>query len=294
MMIEKTLSIKDVIINYAEAPSPGPALILLHGFPGRWQEFLPIMPELAFRNHLYALDLRGQGKSGRTPGEYHSKLYGKDILSFLGYEFEEPVILFGMSAGGLVALDVAAQAPDKVSAVIVGDSPIDIGLLKTWMKSEQFTDFYSALRNLAGSGKPLEQISNDLAEIQVNIPGEQEPVRYGDQPGVNALELRQFAKTLSMLDPGVLDYHAEGRADEFFAGFDLDEMLPNITCPVLLAQGNPNLGGMMTDESVDYVLAELPDATHVLIEGAGHDLILNTWKERSLLRAIFTFLDTLE
>ena len=294
MMIEKTLITKDVIINYAEAPSPGPALILLHGIPGRWQEFLPIMPNLAFRYHLYALDLRGQGKSGRTAGEYHSRLYGKDILSFLTHEFEEPVILFGMSAGGLVALDVAAQAPGRVKAVIVGDSPIDFVQLKTWMKSEEFMELFSAFRDLAGSEKPLLQISNELAEIQVNIPGELEPIRYADQPGMDALELRQFAKTLSMLDPGVLDYHAEGRADEFLAGFDLEEMLPNITCPVLLVQGNPNLGGMMTDESVDFALAELPDATHVLIERAGHDLLMNTWKERSLLQAMFTFLDTLE
>ena len=295
MIIEKTLCTNDVIINYGEAPSPGlPLILLLHGFPGRWQEFLPIMPELAFRYHLYAIDFRGQGKSGRTAGKYHSKLYGKDTLSFLTHEFEEPVILFGMSAGGLVALDVAAQAPDKVSAVIVGDSPIDIEQLKTWMKSEEFTDFYSSLRNLAGSEKPLAELSTELGDILVNVPGQREPIRYADQPGVDALELRQIAKTLSMLDPGVLDYHAEGQADEFLAGFDLDEMLPKITCPVLLVQGNPILGGMMTDEAVDYALAELPDATHVLIEGAGHDLILNTWKERSLLRAMFTFLDTLD
>jgi pimeloyl-ACP methyl ester carboxylesterase len=155
-------------------------------------------------------------------------------------------------------------------------------------------ELFSSFRDLAGSGKPLVQISNDLAEIPVNIPGEQESIRYADQPGVDALELRQFAKTLSMLDPGVLDYHADGRADEYLVGFDLDEMLPKITCPVLLVQGNPDLGGMMTDASVDYALAELPDATHVLIEGAGHDLLMNTWKERSLLRALFTFLDTLE
>jgi pimeloyl-ACP methyl ester carboxylesterase len=294
MMIEKTLITKDVIINYAEAPSPGPDLILLHGIPGRWQEFLPIMPDLAFRYHLFALDFRGQGKSSRTAGEYHSKSYGKDILSFLNHEFEEPVILFGMSAGGLVALDVAAQAPGRVKAVIVGDSPIDIVRLKTWMKSEEFMELFSAFRDLAGSEKSRVQISNYLAEIQINIPGEQEPIRYADQPGVDALELRQFAKTLSMLDPGVLDYHAEGRADEYLAGFDLEKMLPNITCPVLLVQGNPNLGGMMTNESVANALAELPDATTVLIEGAGHDLLVNTWKERFLLRAIFTFLDTLE
>lgn len=51
---------------------------------------------------------------------------------------------------------------------------------------------------------------------------------------------------------------------------------------------------MMTDDAVEYALAMLPDAISVLIEGSGHDLLMNNWKEQSLLWAIFTFLDTLE
>ena len=155
-------------------------------------------------------------------------------------------------------------------------------------------DLFSALRELAGSDKPLVQLTNELAEVQVNIPGKQGSIRYADQPGMDALELRQFAKTLSILDPGVLEYHAEGRVNEYLAGFDLEKMLPSITCPVLLIQGNPSLGAMMTDESAASALAVLPDAISVKIEGSGHDLLMNNWKEQSLLRAIFTFLDTLE
>ena len=124
-MREKILETQGVIINYAEGPSSGPPLILLHGIPGRWQEFLPIVPFLAFSFHLYALDLRGQGKSGRTAGQYLSKTYGKDIVAFLCDKIEEPAVLCGMSAGGLVALDTVAQASDKVKAVILGESPID-------------------------------------------------------------------------------------------------------------------------------------------------------------------------
>lgn len=293
-MIEKTLSTKDVTINFAEAPSSGPPLILLHGFPGSWQEFLPIMPDLVFSYHLYALDLRGQGKSSRTAGEYHSKFYGKDLLSFLTHEFIEPVILFGMSAGGLVALDVAAQAPGRVKALILGDSPIDFKWLKTLMKSDEFISLFSAFRDLAGLDKSLAQIYNDLREIPVHLPGETEPVRYADQPGLDAIDLLRLAKTLCMLDPGALDYHAEGRVDEFLEGFELEEMLHNITCPVLLVQANPNLGGMMTDESVYFAMTELPNAAHVLMEDAGHNLGLDTWEVNPLLRVLLGFLETLD
>ena len=95
------------------------------------------------------------------------------------------------------------------------------------------------------------------------------------------------------MDPGVLEYHAEGRAREFLEGFDLDKVLERITSPVLLLQGNPLLGGMMTNEAVKHVQSILPNAMHVLIETAGHDLGLDTWEVSPLLRAVTSFLGSL-
>ena len=95
------------------------------------------------------------------------------------------------------------------------------------------------------------------------------------------------------MDPGVLEYHAEGRAREFLEGFDLDQILACITCPVLLLQGNPSLGGMMTNEVVKHVQSILPNTTHVLIEAAGHGLGLDTWEVSPLIRAVTSFLESL-
>jgi hypothetical protein len=51
---------------------------------------------------------------------------------------------------------------------------------------------------------------------------------------------------------------------------------------------------MMTDESVDFAMAVLPNATHVLIEETGHDLGLDTWEINPLLKVIVGFLETLD
>ncbi|MHA1279101.1 MAG: alpha/beta fold hydrolase [Candidatus Helarchaeota archaeon] len=99
-------------------------LLLLHGLPGHWQEFMPILPALILHWHVYALDLRGQGKSGHTLNQYKSKFYIEDIIGYIQHLFEEPVILYGQSAGGLEALAVSAEIPESVSGVILGDSPI--------------------------------------------------------------------------------------------------------------------------------------------------------------------------
>ena len=123
-------------INYAEGPYSGPPLVLLPGLPSRWQEFLPIMPALSLQWHTYALDYRGQGKSGHVPGQYLSKYYVADVVKFLQQLLDEPAILFGESAGGALSLWVAAQCPELVRAVVVGDFPPKMDELVAWMTYE--------------------------------------------------------------------------------------------------------------------------------------------------------------
>jgi pimeloyl-ACP methyl ester carboxylesterase len=112
-------------------------------------------------------------------------------------------------------------------------------------------------------------------------------------PGVDSLHILGLATTLKNMDPGVLEYHAGGRAETFLEGFDLDSILNRIRCPVLLLQGNPSLGGMMTDKAVRHVLSVLPGAVHALLEGSGHDLGMDTWQVAPLLRTVSSFLEAL-
>jgi pimeloyl-ACP methyl ester carboxylesterase len=291
MLTESSFNTGTIKINYAEGPHSGPPLVLLHGLPGRWQEFLPILPNLSLLWHTYALDFRGQGKSGRVPGRYLSKYYIADVEEFLHRQLDEPAILFGLSAGGNVALAVAANCPERVRAVVVGDSPIDMDMLIAWMTSEGFKYWFSTQRKLAGMDLSIAELARQIADIPIQVPGQEARIRYGDSPDVDAIEIQQLAITLHHMDPGVLEYHAEGRAREFLEGFDLDQLLTRIACPVLLLQGNPSLGGMMTDEAVKRVQSILPNAMHVLIETAGHGLGLDTWEMAPLIRAVASFLE---
>lgn len=118
-----------VVLNYAEVPAPGPPLVLLHGGNGRWQSFASILPDLAALWHIYAPDLRGHGKSGWDAGSYRLQDYADDTIAFLRDHIHEPAHLFGHSLGGIVALMVAAQYPEGVRAVAVGDSPLSS---QTW------------------------------------------------------------------------------------------------------------------------------------------------------------------
>jgi len=294
MLKERKLKIGAAELNYAEGPKSGPPLVLLHGLPGHWQEFISIMPTLILGWHVNALDFRGQGKSGRAPGQYQAKYYVADLVEFIRQQFSESVILYGQSGGGMVALNAAAQIPELVKGLILGDSPIDMQVLIDWMTSTDFKHLFSSLQEISGlENRTVKEIADKIASIPIQVPGKDETIRYGDSPGVDLIQIQQLAIVLREMDPGVLDYHAKGRAIEFLEGFEIDRILEKIKCPLLLIQANPSLGGMMTNNAVNNVRSILPNTEHAFIESAGHDLGLDTWEIAPLLRVIMNFLSLL-
>ncbi|MFX0202490.1 MAG: alpha/beta fold hydrolase, partial [Candidatus Hodarchaeota archaeon] len=126
MLKEQTFDTGVVTINFAQGPASGPPLLLIHGGGDRWQYFLPLLPSLVLRWHVFALDLRGHGKSGRALGQYRPEHYAADVVAFLDSQFPGRVIILGHSLGGWAALLAAAQRPDKLAALILADPPLSI------------------------------------------------------------------------------------------------------------------------------------------------------------------------
>jgi len=293
MLKEGTFNADGVTINFAEGPPSGPPLVLLHGGGDRWQHFLPIIPSLVMRWHIYALDLRGHGKSGRVPGQYRPEHYVADIMAFLESQLAERVILFGHSLGGWIALMVAAELMDKVQALVLGDPPLCIERFLAIEGSEERIELWRAMRGLAGSGLSVPELASELADLPVSVLSQDAPMRYGDLPGIDTAHLRGWAKTLSQVDPDVVQYHAEGHLDEYVRKVDLDSALQRVTCPVLMLQGDPSQGGVVSDSDAEYALSLLSDGLHVQLEGSGHDLGLGSWQVAPLLRAVMDFLESL-
>jgi pimeloyl-ACP methyl ester carboxylesterase len=103
--------------------NPRATIICVHGGLDRGGSFA----RLARRNEhfdLVAYDRRGyQGSRGLVPlgFEYHVE----DLLALVEAEVRRcPVILFGHSFGGVVALGAAARRPDLVHLVVVYETPL--------------------------------------------------------------------------------------------------------------------------------------------------------------------------
>ena len=56
--------------HYVEGPKNGPAVVLVPGQSMPWESYQKVLPLLAPRFHVFALDVRGHGKSQHTPGQY--------------------------------------------------------------------------------------------------------------------------------------------------------------------------------------------------------------------------------
>ncbi|MBM3292267.1 alpha/beta hydrolase, partial [Candidatus Bathyarchaeota archaeon] len=123
MLTEKQFKTGSSIINYAEGPPSGPPIIFLHGLTDRWQFFLPILPFLSNRWHVYALDFRGHGKSSRNP-PYRYVDHMDDLIKFIDGVLDEKPIIFGSSLGGNIALMAASKNPGITRALIFADGSI--------------------------------------------------------------------------------------------------------------------------------------------------------------------------
>ena len=284
MIKQRSFNTGLISINYADGPVSGPPLVLLHGIISRWQYFLPIIPGLSIRWHIYALDFRGHGKSDRVKGRYRLEDYVEDTIAFLQRKINEPTIIFGHSVGGAVALVMAAKLPKAVKAIVVGDTPLCPESLREGIDPNLFL----AWKNLASSGYSVEELAARLADIPVSVQGQSNQVRLGNLPGMDAAFLRFEAKSLTQLDPETLTPVIEG---SMFEGYNDEQLLPAVSCPVLLLQGNPCLGAAMTDQDVQRALSLFPQATHVRIENVGHELHLK--QPEAVLRAITYFLESL-
>jgi pimeloyl-ACP methyl ester carboxylesterase len=99
----------------------GPAVILLHGFPQDWYEFHKIMPRLAAKFTVVAVDLRGVGGSAPAADGYDAANLAEDIHQLIAQLPLQKVYLVGHDIGGMVAYAFARRFPQDARGIMILD-----------------------------------------------------------------------------------------------------------------------------------------------------------------------------
>ena len=279
---EKSFPASQVSLSYAEGPPNGPPLLLLHGLSRDWRSFSVLLPEVSRRFHVFALDLRGHGKTDHVAGSYRTAEYAQDVIEFMQARLPSGAAIFGHSLGAMVAMHVAASGSCRVKVLILGDTMITPENFRRSLYAPLFRQLHELLRHTPSHAA----LAAGMGRILIPVPGLNEPVRIEELPGNTAEALAEWAHCALQIDPDAIAMTVDGRA---FEDWKPHEILPRISCPTLLLQGNPELDALLSDDDVKLALHLLPNARHIQFPLLGHALFMQ--QAKPVLNAVTEFLD---
>lgn len=228
---EQTIDTGEAAINYAVAGSPDkPALLLIPGQTESWWGYERAMDLLKEHFQAFAVDLRGQGRSSRTPGRYTVDNFGNDLVRFIALVIRRPVIVSGLSSGGVIAAWLSAYAaPGTIRGAVYEDPPL--------FSSEVNTS----------CGQPMPQTIGPVFKLMSKYLGDQWSV--GNWEGMLEAAKTELPEWLAkaivpMMFSGdgqvpqrMKEYDPEWArafwAGSVFASCDHARMLGSVKCPVL-------------------------------------------------------------
>jgi pimeloyl-ACP methyl ester carboxylesterase len=118
----ETVKVNGIDIYY-EVYGKGEPLLLLHGWTQSsafWSEYIP---RYAQYFKVYAIDLRGHGRSSPVTNDFTIEKSCYDILALLDYLQLKKVNAIGLSYGGLVLLQLGSLQPERIeSMILIGTS----------------------------------------------------------------------------------------------------------------------------------------------------------------------------
>jgi pimeloyl-ACP methyl ester carboxylesterase len=123
---EQTVNLGEVAMNYVvSGRATNPALLLIPGQTESWWGYEKAIALLDTEFQVFAVDLRGQGRSTWTPRRYTLDNMGNDLVRFIALVIKRPVITSGCSSGGVLSAWLSAFAmPGQVRGSHYEDPPL--------------------------------------------------------------------------------------------------------------------------------------------------------------------------
>jgi pimeloyl-ACP methyl ester carboxylesterase len=118
-----TVTVNGTSLYYEERGS-GPPLLLIHGTGGYSDVFTPVLDGLARSFRVIVYDRRGFARSRRGAARWRLADQARDAAQLLDELDAWPAIVVGWSGGGVIALDLAVTAPDRVASLVLAEPAV--------------------------------------------------------------------------------------------------------------------------------------------------------------------------
>jgi pimeloyl-ACP methyl ester carboxylesterase len=109
---------------HAVTGGDGPPLLLVHGWPQTWYQWRLVMPTLARDFQVVAVDQRGIGLSDKPEGGYDTATLARDLVALMDALGHRRFAVVGFDTGMLISYALAADHPDRVERLVVGEAPL--------------------------------------------------------------------------------------------------------------------------------------------------------------------------
>jgi pimeloyl-ACP methyl ester carboxylesterase len=235
-------------------------LVLLHGITSNAQTWNRFAPAMANRFRVLAIDQRGHGESDWA-GAYSTKLMSDDLESFAEALGIARFALVGHSMGGCNAYYFAAEHPERVTCLVIGDFGPDV----------------------VGSSAGNQVAARIVAAASASFADPEEAIQPAIALNFRAAEADVRARVLANLrqrEDGrwVWRYDAaglagKGPADRMPSPDQQWRILERLECPTLVVRGAET--DILREETAERMAEVIRNCRLIEVANAGHSIPLD-------------------
>jgi len=249
-----TLDRNGVGIHYEDC-GRGPAMLLSHGYGATSQMWAKQVEDFRSDHRVITWDLRGHGRSDSPEAipDYSESFAVADMEAILRTCQVESAVIGGLSLGGYLSLAFHLAHPERVRALMLFDTG-------PGYKNPNARERWN---------RGAERMAGDFEKRGLSALGEGAEVRLSTHRSAEGLA-RAARGTLVQFDARVI------------------ESLESIRVPTLVLVGERDEPFLA---ATDYMAAKIPNASRVVIPGAGH--ATNVEQPSAFNQAVRSFLSRL-
>jgi pimeloyl-ACP methyl ester carboxylesterase len=185
------LYLDNQLVHY-EVFGRGQPVIFMHSWIGSWRYWVSTMEQLAVRYRTYALDFWGFGESERNYTSLTLQSYVDMVRNFMDTMGIRKANLVGHGMGGMVAIKLASEMPDRCIRLMLVSTPLQGSILSGITKGGTFS-------RLFGMNNPTSTWSKLVRQIPIHDPEVQQEL-YEDTDSLSEQVLSSVQKSIQGTD----------------------------------------------------------------------------------------------